>query len=712
MLCQAHGVLNEMLKYGGEALQHMLLQLFNQYMTHQYTPSELWHAQIMMLPKNNGDMNDLNNFRGISFISTIAKLYEAILYKRLQHHVKPMLNVQQAGFTEQRGCPENIFTLTECASFRYYHLDKSTYILFCDLAKAYDSVWRNGLYYKMIHEYNIPPHFVNIIRQIYSSVQCCILYGGFTSTPFTPHKGLLQGSVLSPLLFNLYINELVGILHTNLTGITYGYPCQWTNRHDVDIDIEPYKVATTFFADDFSTISADAKGVQHSLTLVYAYCTKWRLTLNCHKGKTEVLVMYCKPSDQKFQQWQLPNGEVVHCIKQYTYLGIQLNEHATAEQYIEKRLQASHNAMGKLYGAHVLGSNTSLECRLTLYKSVILPILNYGSEVMTYGSTTSFDKLSDTIDKRHHTYVKQLLHCRNPSAPINWFLAETGLVPIMYYKVIQMFSFYARMSLADKDIPAHQIYDRMFVMRLQPQHGRHSNCKDAYQSWYHKHLEDVAKKFSIKLEANDVSWIDSMKKSVTQHWYRKWSEAMHQNDSKWSTIYITFKQQPVMEPYMKPLVHPVTFALHKLRSSHFPFQRHLGWISNTHTACKLCDAAEEEDIAHFLLRCTAYRHRSALHKQIAHVKQFYNVQFQREVDDYFDADLPDNELCAHILSRTVPTPASPHTQKQRQQQWQSMWYTIFHKLDKHIHIVVTQREAMLLAHTRNQLQKEIKHNRK
>jgi hypothetical protein len=208
-----------------------------------------------------------------------------------------------------------------------------------------------------------------------------------------------------------------------------------------------------------------------------------------------------------------------------------------------------------------------------------------------------------------------------------------------------------------------------------------------------------------------VSWIDSMKKSVTQHCYRKCSEAMHQNDSKWSTIYITFKQQPVMEPYMKPLVHPVTFALHKLRSSHFPFQRHLGWISNTHTACKLCDAAEEEDIAHFLLRCTAYRHRSALHKQIAHVKQFYNVQFQREVDDYFDADLPDNELCAHILSRTVPTPASPHTQKLPTLLWQSMWYTIFHELDNHLLILVTQRDAMLVAHTRNQLQKAIKHNR-
>jgi hypothetical protein len=701
-------ILNEMLKYGGEALQHMLLQLFNEYMQHQYTHPSLWHAQIMMIAKNNGDPDDLNNFRGISFISTIAKLYEAVLYHRLQSHAGPMLHIQQAGFTQHRGCPENIFTLTECASFRYYHQNKSTYILFCDLAKAYDSVWRNGLYYKMIHEYHIPSHFVNIIMQIYSSVQCCILYDGITSTTFTAYKGLLQGSVLSPLLFNIYINELVDILHTNLTGVTYGYTCKWTDRHENDIDMPPYKVTSTFYADDFSTINADPKGVAHSIKLIYAYCQKWRLTLNCNKGKTEVLVMYCMPSDEKYQQWDTPNGDIIHRTKQYTYLGVQLNEYADATPYIEKRLQASHNAMGKLYSAHVLGTNTSLECRVTLYRSIILPILNYGSEVMTYGSTTSFDTLTKRIDKRHHTYVRQLLHCGNKSAPIDWFLAETGLQPIIYYKAIHIFSFYARMALAKKEIPAHQIYDRMFVMRHQAQQGLHNNCKDPYQSWYHKHFEDLAKYFNVTLEANDMTWITSTKKTVNHHWDTSWKERMQKRDSTWASIYIIFKQQPVVEPYTKSLVHPVTTVLHKLRSSHFPFQRHVGRINNTDTLCKLCDAAEEEDIAHFLLHCTAYRHRAAVRKQIHHVKQHYNVQFQQQVDNYFNNELPDNQQCAHLLSRTLPPPSAILVQRD---QWQAMWYTIFHKLDKHIHILVTQREAMLLSVTSNQLQQAIKHNR-
>jgi hypothetical protein len=128
---------------------------------------------------------------------------------------------------------------------------------------------------------------------------------------------------------------------------------------------------------------------------------------------------------------------------------------------------------------------------------------------------------------------------------------------------------------------------------------------------------------------------------------------------------------------MKSLVHHATITIHKLRSSHFPFQRHLGGINNTDTTCTLCHAAEE-DVAHFLLRCAAYKHRTALHKQIHHVKRHYNVQWQQEVDEYFDTSLPDIQQCAHLLSRTLPTPPTPNIPHNM---WQAMWHTIFNKLD-------------------------------
>ena len=205
--------------------------------------------------------------------------------------------------------------------------------------------------------------------------------------------------------------------------------------------------------------------------------------------------------------------------------------------------------MGKLHSARVLGSKVTLECRVELYKSIILPILNYGSEVMTYGSTTSFNQLCNMIDKRHHIYVKQLLQCRSKSAAMDWCFAETGLKPIIYHKATYIFSFFARMSLADKHIPAQQIYDRMCVMRHQAQPGRHNNCKDPYQSWYHKHLEDLAKQFDINLQVTDMKWLDSVKKQLNRHWSTTWLTHIQSNDSTWSTIYSAFKHQPIAEPY-------------------------------------------------------------------------------------------------------------------------------------------------------------------
>ena len=130
-----------MLKSGGEQVQDALLKLFNLYMKYQKSPGVLWKAQVMMLYKHHGDVNDYNNYRGISFISCVAKLYEYIVYQRLLQEVQPKLQQQQAGFRQKRDCMQNIFLVQECAHYRHIFEHKPTYLLFCDLAKAYDTVW-------------------------------------------------------------------------------------------------------------------------------------------------------------------------------------------------------------------------------------------------------------------------------------------------------------------------------------------------------------------------------------------------------------------------------------------------------------------------------------------------------------------------------------------------------------------------------------------
>ena len=199
-----------------------------------------------------------------------------------------------------------------------------------------------------------------------------------------------------------------------------------------------------------------------------------------------------------------------------------------------------------------------------------------------------------------------------------------------------------------------------------------------------------------------------MKAKLEKHWHAGYQQHMQNNASMWAKVYTALKQQPTVEPYMLSLVHPVSISLHKLRSSHFPLQRRIGRVNNTDTICTLCHAAEE-DMPHFLLHCTAYSHRRSLQKQIDHVKQFYAVQYQQEVDMYFDNDLPAIQRCAHLLSRSLPTAPQQHIQRNK---WRPMWYTIFHKLDIHLYIMVQQREAMMRTSTYNQLQQAIEHSRR
>ena len=197
---------------------------------------------------------------------------------------------------------------------------------------------------------------------IYSSTRCIILYGGKLSSEFTSHKGLMQGSVLSPLLFNIFINELLTILDSKLTGIMYGYPFKWSNSQSQNTMIQPYKVTSCAYADGLATINDDADGVQNSINIIYAFCKKWRLTINCKKGKTEVLVMYPLSEEIIQHQWITPTDEIIHRTSQYTYLGMILCEGGSMKHYVEHRTQSSINTMGALYDSQLLRPGVSLEC--------------------------------------------------------------------------------------------------------------------------------------------------------------------------------------------------------------------------------------------------------------------------------------------------------------------------------------------------------------
>ena len=152
------------------------------------------------IPKK-GNAKKWSNYRTTALISHAIKVMLKILQVRLQHYVKRELADVQAGFRKGRGTRDqiaNIHWIIEKTRFPEKH-----YFCFTDYAKAFDCVDHNQLW-KILKELGIPDHLTCLLRNLYAGQEATGRTGHGTTDWFQIGKGVRQGCILSPCLFNLY----------------------------------------------------------------------------------------------------------------------------------------------------------------------------------------------------------------------------------------------------------------------------------------------------------------------------------------------------------------------------------------------------------------------------------------------------------------------------------------------------------------------------
>ena len=141
--------MGKLLKYGGIEMVYLLEKIYSVIWYKEYVPRQWREGFIVNLFKK-GDREDPSNYRGITLLSVVGKVFCKILNNRLVQVLdkERILHEGQAGFRVNRSCIDNVYTLNELVQGRLRE-DKQTYAFFLDIRKAYGTVWHDGLWYKL-----------------------------------------------------------------------------------------------------------------------------------------------------------------------------------------------------------------------------------------------------------------------------------------------------------------------------------------------------------------------------------------------------------------------------------------------------------------------------------------------------------------------------------------------------------------------------------
>lgn len=400
------GVPSELLVHGGNHLHTLLHEIISLVWENSTVPTSWKDAVIITLYKNKGDRAQCGNSRGIALLSTAGKLLAKILLKRLVASIsEDILPESQCGFRSYRSTSDMIFSARQLLE-KSREQRQDLYMAFVDLSKAFDSVDRD-LLWKVLRKCGCPARFVGLIRCLHDGMSVRIRIGEDLSEPFVVSRGVKQGCVLAPVLFNIYVQCI-----TRLLAKVLDKSCQITLNYRMDRNLfdsrklkSKTKVSSTTilelqYADDCALVADSHATLQTVLTHTSEFYQKLGLSINI--GKTEFLKYTPAPPANTVNLMidRLPISEVQH----FRYLGSHISADCQLDDEINHRIQQAHCAFGRLRKRVFDNRNIKLQTKVSVYNAAVLSTLLYGSE-----SWTLYRRHHRVMDKFHMTCLRRLL---------------------------------------------------------------------------------------------------------------------------------------------------------------------------------------------------------------------------------------------------------------------------------------------------------------
>lgn len=602
--CPSDNILNEFLIETSDILSGHITEIFNKVLDSGYFP-EIWAKGFVIPIHKKGDTNDPNNYRGITLLSNLGKLFTSVLTKRIEHWYNETGFVPDCQFGFRRGYStvDAIFVLQSLVA----HVLSQNLRLPCafiDLQKAFDSVYRNALWFKL-YDMGLDGKILRIFKAMYTEVKSCIKHLDSFSEFFNISVGLRQGLNNSPALFALFIADLELFLHgTDSSGLSLMEIC----------------IIMLLFADDMVIVGNSVKDLQSRLDKLYEYCQQWGLTVNT--AKTKIVVFRKSGAISQNESW-FYNNEPLAVVNDFTYLGVVFNytgSFVLNNQYIvSKALRANSMLLNK-----ISKYNVSPAISLQLFDAFVGSILNYASPV--WGISKSKE-----IERVHLKFCKAILGVKISTCNVAVY-GELGRYPMFIARYVSAIKYWFKIQYSD-NILLSRIYKDALDKSRRGKKNWVSGIRNLLNMYGFSHVWDNPE------STHCVTFLKIFKQRLVDCFKQEWHSDV-QRKPILSHLYVHLKSDFGLEEYLKILqckslrrnFTRLRLSAHNLRIQSERYKRMP--IERQSRLCQICHKNQIEDEFHFILECSEFR--DLRHQYIK--RYFYTRPSMAKLLDLFNSN--------------------------------------------------------------------------
>ena len=602
-------VRNEFIKHSSPQLISIFCKLFNKVLDTGIVPEQWVQGIIIPIYKGKGDTDQCDNYRGITLLSCVGKVFTSILNKRLTTFIEDnhILLANQAGFRKKHSTLDHCFVLKSLIDL-FFNSKQRLYVAFIDYQKAFDCVWRNGLWNKLISQ-NVDGKIFRIITNLYSQIKSCVMNRctGERSEFFGSFSGVRQGENLSPLLFSLFLNDIESFLKQ------HGSAPLDLRLGNNGLSLTMYlEIFVLLYADDTILVSETRDGLKKSLLALEMYCEQWKLSVN--SAKTKIMIFQKRKRPRANGDIFTFNSNTLEIVDSFKYLGVEFS--ANGSFTLAKKAaydKASRAMFGLLQTAR--RQHLPIDVILDLFDKMVLPIIMYGCEIWGYENLALLEKLNLKA-------IKFILHL-NKSTKTAMVYGESGRCPLNILAKVRMVGFWA-----DIVVNANKMSNHIYCLL------RELHDNGTFSSPWLLAIRTILIEAGLECVWNNNSFsskeslLKIIKSQLVTKFKLHWRNELEESSK--CLLYKNFKQDTALERIIISLPEPLAFILIKFRCSNHKLPIELGrkfGIERNERLCTKCNMNSIGDEFHLIFECPSLQveRNKFIPARFVQVKSTYNL---------------------------------------------------------------------------------------